>query len=204
VPGGGFVKSCIDDGHIAVGLEGSDFSKKRKRAEWAHLQEFLFTCDVTRPFQLSSKVGDRGVENLGFDVVTSWEFIEHIKEDDIAAVADNVLRHLVPGGIWILSIANFEDVVNGVRLHQTVRPNVWWRHRFEELGFVPLPDFVHYFRGQFVRGARKDNERSFHLVLTNDASVSPKAPCVESIQHRVFDLWNGSTGQLYLRKLIGI
>lgn len=32
--GGGFVKDCLDEGHMAVGIEGSDYSKKLRRAEW--------------------------------------------------------------------------------------------------------------------------------------------------------------------------
>src|SRR5437763_1568188 len=47
--GGGFVKDCIDDGHIAVGLEGSDYSKRAHRAEWATIPQSLFTCDITAP-----------------------------------------------------------------------------------------------------------------------------------------------------------
>jgi hypothetical protein len=58
---------------------------------------------------------------LKFDAITAWESIEHIKEDDLPMVASNVQAHLAPGGIWILSITNQEDIVGGVRLHQTVR-----------------------------------------------------------------------------------
>ena len=45
--GGGFVRDLLDDGHIAIGLEGSDYSKKSRRAEWAIIPDFLFTADVT-------------------------------------------------------------------------------------------------------------------------------------------------------------
>src|SRR4051812_27451294 len=38
--GGGFVRDCIDDGHFAVGLEGSDYSKRVGRAEWRTIPEF--------------------------------------------------------------------------------------------------------------------------------------------------------------------
>ena len=33
--GGNFVKTILDDGNDAVGLEGSDYPKKLKRAAWA-------------------------------------------------------------------------------------------------------------------------------------------------------------------------
>jgi 2-polyprenyl-3-methyl-5-hydroxy-6-metoxy-1,4-benzoquinol methylase len=199
--GGGFVSSCINDGHLAVGLEGSDFSKRHKRAAWATIPDFLFTCDVTRPFELYLRSShDR--ELLRFDVVTAWEFIEHIKKEDLPAVAANIHRHLVPGGLWILSIANHQDMVGGVELHQTVQNKAWWRQTFQSLGFVLHDQFARYFRRQFVRGERVEAETSFHLVLSNDKSRSPAVPQVESLGHSVFDLWYGSKPQKLLHKLI--
>src|SRR6185503_21290432 len=47
--GGGWVKEAHDKGWLAVGLEGSDYSKKTRRAEWAIIPEYLFTCDLTKP-----------------------------------------------------------------------------------------------------------------------------------------------------------
>jgi 2-polyprenyl-3-methyl-5-hydroxy-6-metoxy-1,4-benzoquinol methylase len=196
--GGGFVKSCIEDGHFAVGLEGSDFSKKYRRAAWATNPDSLFTCDVTRPFQVVQPNADGRL--MEFDVVTAWEFIEHISEDDLTAVAANVHAHLAPGGLWILSVANYEHVVGGVRLHQTVRPKSWWQQKFESLGFKHLERFVKYFSPQFVRG-RVDNEITFHLVLTNDPSKLPAIPN-QSIALSLFDIWHGSIPQRYMRKVI--
>src|SRR3954470_23753409 len=51
--GGGFVRNCLDDGCIAVGLEGSDYSKRLRRAEWRIIPEYLFTCDITKDFEIS-------------------------------------------------------------------------------------------------------------------------------------------------------
>lgn len=49
--GGLLVHDFLRRGHIAVGLEGSDYSAIRKRAEWEFLsQTNLFTCDVSRDF----------------------------------------------------------------------------------------------------------------------------------------------------------
>jgi len=48
--GGGFVKTLLDAGVLAVGIEGSDYSKIRGRAEWATIPGHLFTADVTAPF----------------------------------------------------------------------------------------------------------------------------------------------------------
>ena len=194
--GGEFVRTCLNDGHFAVGLEGSDWSRRHKRSAWALIEGFLFTCDVTGHFRLSISY-----QPLKFDVVTAWEFIEHIKEADLSIVASNVLAHLAPGGIWILSITNQEDIVGGVRLHQTVRPKIWWRQRFESLGFQSVEGFNSYFAGQFVRGARKDNEVSFHLIFTNDRSKVPGIPAVP-LPHKIFDAWIGSRPHTILNRLI--
>src|SRR5260370_29257697 len=111
--GGGFVRSCIDDGCLAIGLEGSDFSKRHRRAEWRSIPEYLFTCDVTRDFEISFEINE--VARLAqFDAVTCWEMMEHIAEPDIARVAANVKKHLAPGGLWLMSVFLNLDVVNGV------------------------------------------------------------------------------------------
>src|SRR5258708_13495075 len=202
--GGDFVKSCIDDGHFAVGIEGSTFSKEHKRSAWAIIPEYLFTCDITRPFHLFFQSGSEE-QKVGFDVVTSWEVIEHIKEEDLPTLAANVHAHLCPGGLWIMSVATWEDVHDGGRLHRTVRPRPWWREKFILLGFHSLEQHKGYFSGQYVTGRyghyqRVDNEKSFHFVLTNDAAKAPRIPHVPLVQ-RAFDRWMGSRPQRALRKL---
>jgi SAM-dependent methyltransferase len=197
--GGDFVKSCIDDGHFAVGIDGSTFSRDHKRSAWAIIPDYLFTCDITRPFQLFVPSASEE-RTVAFDVVTSWEVMEHIKEDDLAALATNVHTHLRPGGLWIMSVANSEDVRGGLRLHQTVKPRVWWRDKFISLGFAPLEQHGSYFARQFVRGARTDNEENFHFVLTNDVRKAPVIPRVTLVE-KIYDMWVGSRPQRLLRML---
>ena len=204
--GGDFVKSCIDDGNFAVGIEGSTFSRDHKRSAWAIIPDYLFTCDITRPFQLFLQSGSQE-QKVKFDIVTSWEVIEHIKEEDLPALAANVHTHLCPGGLWIMSVANWEDVHEGVRLHQTVKPREWWRDKFISLGFAPLERHRSHFAGQWVRGGyghyqRMDNEKSFHFVLTNDAAKAPSIPRIPLVQ-KVFYRWMGSRPQRALKKLVG-
>ncbi len=195
--GGDFVKSCIDDGHFAVGIEGSTFSKDHKRSAWAIIPDYLFTCDITRPFEIVFQA-NADEHKIGFDVVTSWEVMEHIKEEDLPGLASNVHAHLAPGGLWIMSVANSEDIRGGVRLHQTVKPRHWWQQKFQSLGFTPVEQHKAYFARQFVRGARVDNEESFHFVLTNDASKAPAIPKVP-LAEKAYDVWLGSKPQRLLR-----
>src|SRR5690242_3276938 len=61
--GGGFVKDCLDAGSVAVGLEGSDYSKKMRRAEWRTIPEYLFTADITARFEITGEftTGERPI-----------------------------------------------------------------------------------------------------------------------------------------------
>lgn len=196
--GGGFVKDCLDDGCVAVGLEGSDFSKKLRRAEWRTIPEYLFTADITAPFEVIGKF-QGGEKLLQFDVVTSWEVMEHIHERDLGAVVENVRRHLRPGGLWIMSVAVFDDFQQGVNLHQTVQPREWWVDKFEGFGLRCVQPFVGYFNTQFLRGPKNSRDPSgFHLVLTNDTTRTPPIP-QETLVVRLYDKWLGSKLQRFLK-----
>ena len=195
--GGGFVKDCLDDGCMAVGLEGSDFSKRLKRAEWRTIPEHLFTADLTAPFQVSGEFAT-GERPLQFDVITNWEVMEHIHERDLPAVVENVKKHLRPGGLWIMSVALCDDFHNGVNLHQTVKPKAWWVNKLESLGVKCVDDYVNYFNTQFLRGPKDTCRPGFHLVATLDPKQAPKIPS-EPLSYRIYDKWLGSRMQRLLK-----
>ncbi|MEK9150721.1 MAG: class I SAM-dependent methyltransferase [Patescibacteria group bacterium] len=115
--GDGFVKSIIDQGGFAVGIEGSDYSKKQKRAEWAVIPDNLFTADITEPFKLIKISDDNKEQILKFNVITAWEVIEHISSDKLQAVFKNIDLHLAPNGIVIMSISTKEEIIKGARIH---------------------------------------------------------------------------------------
>jgi SAM-dependent methyltransferase len=189
--GGGFVKECLDDGCVAVGLEGSDYSKKLRRAEWRTIPEFLFTADITATFEVIGEFVS-GEKRIQFDAITSWEVMEHIRESDLPMVVENIKRHLRPGGLWITSITPVDDIVQGVNLHQTVKPRQWWSEKLEKLGLICAEEYVHYFNGQFVRGPKYfAHPSAFHLVLTNDRKLAPPLPR-EGLATRIYDAWLGS------------
>jgi glycosyltransferase involved in cell wall biosynthesis/SAM-dependent methyltransferase len=174
--GGGFVKDCLDDGHVAAGLEGSDYSQRTNRAEWATIPQHLFTCDITAPFTLAEAPAQAPAQMPAlFNVITGWEFMEHIAPHDIAKVAENALRHLAPGGIILFSIADFPDSDNGVTYHQTVQPYDWWVRAFAELGLTHHPVLSDYFGHDWIRGPYQGSQ-SFHLVMTRTADAPPAVP----------------------------
>lgn len=155
--GGGFVKSLLDDGVMAIGIEGSDYSLVRRRAEWETIPDSLFTADISYPFLVYGSLGI-----IQFSVITAWEFLEHISSDRLEVVSNNVRIHLEQGGLFIASInSGVSRNYDGTELHQTIQPEEWWNKRLDELGWVRIPDLESHFGNDVVR----DGAGSFFVVL---------------------------------------
>lgn len=206
--GGAFVKSIIDDGNLAVGLEGSDYSKKMKRDAWALNPENLFTCDVSEKFEVYLTDHPGLKHPLKFDVITAWEVIEHIKPEKMNTFLNNIKTHLKPNGIVVLSVATSPDVVDGVALHQTVKPKRWWLEKFIESRLFPDKELYNYFNTQFVRGPAKiynlgilDDPRGFNIVLTNPKREVIEIP-KETLYERILDVWIGFRLQRMLKTIV--
>ena len=121
--GGQLVKDFKDLGWVAVGLEGSDYSLKHQRANWPALAgKSLFTCDITKPFELT--VSGQAAQ---FDLITAWEVLEHIHPNDLDALFGNLRRYLRRGGYFIASTASTSDMHDGVELHQCRLSNAEWK-----------------------------------------------------------------------------
>ncbi|MHC4338300.1 MAG: class I SAM-dependent methyltransferase [Planctomycetota bacterium] len=151
--GGGMVRSLIwGDGCLAIGLEGSDYNLEFQQAEWPMIPENLFTCDLGYPFTLHN--GDD--EPHQFDVVTAWEFVEHIPQGRLPVMIQNMRKHLKKGGLVIGSTNDRESIVNGVEHHLTRKPIAWWIELFELSGFKRRVNLEQYFDGEgaWVRKVR--------------------------------------------------
>ncbi len=160
--GGGFVKSILDDGGFAVGIEGSDLSKKAGRAEWATIPDHLFTADLTTTVVIA-----KGFDYLNFNIITAWEFFEHIATNRLDQVMWNIKRHLDPSGYLIGSISPARDFNYGVALHQTVQERPWWEGFFRHHGFESCPDLENHFGDDWIRGPKSAQPvpLSFLIVL---------------------------------------
>jgi len=139
--GGGMVKSLIDDGCIAVGLEGSDYSLKAQRAEWVTIPDYLFTCDLGYPFKLHT--GD--YKTFRFDVITAWEFVEHLPEDRLDQMFENAIKHLKSGGLFIGSTTDARSVWDAIDHHQTKKPMWWWMNQFGKFNLKRRTDLESHF-----------------------------------------------------------
>jgi cyclopropane fatty-acyl-phospholipid synthase-like methyltransferase len=191
--GGGYVKSMLDDGHDGIGIEGSDYSARMKRAEWCSIPERLFTADVTAPFE----VVEDG-QPVAFDLITAWELIEHLAESSIPTFCRNILAHLADGGLFIGSINT-----NPHRdLHQTVKPREWWLRLFAQHGLRNNSKIVEWFQKQFVRGERFAAPGSFHVALSRQGDTNlPSLPRLP-IKERLFDMWHFSSPHRIIRAIV--
>lgn len=175
--GGGLVLDFLLRGHESAGVEGSDFARKEQRAEWRVIPRHLFTADITRPF---SFFGAADGSRAKFDVITAWEVLEHIPEASLAGLCSNLRKNLSEGGIFVASIATFEDrdPESGAVWHVTVKPRDWWLEAFEKHGLKAVASPFHV--RDYVRGsgnqrvgpsgasdwnAERNPELGFHVVL---------------------------------------
>lgn len=169
--GGGLVWDFNRAGHSSVGIEGSDYSQRARRAEWSTIPHRLFTADICYPFHFEQLDGSP----VQFDIITAWELFEHIPEGQLTGLLSNVQASLRPKGYLAASIATFvdKDVATGVIYHHCVRPREWWVERFKEANLVPMDGVFQ--TGDFVRGSgnptahdwdvRRNPELGFHIVL---------------------------------------
>ena len=171
--GGGFVRSFIEDGYTAIGLEGSDASKKLRSAEWETCRHHLFTSDITAPFSITDVNGNA----MTFHCITQWEVLEHIPEDKLDVLFDNIKRHLADDGIFVGSIDMAPDgnPITGAIYHVTLKSESWWLNRFAMAGLVPVSknpfNTLDYVRGHGM--GLKDWDPAdgdgFHVVLKKAA-----------------------------------
>lgn len=171
--GGGLVKSFIEDGFTAVGLEGSDLSQKLRSGEWDTIPYHLFTCDITEPFEIS----DADNQRVKFDVITAWEVLEHIPTEKITLLLANIKRHLAPNGIFVGSVAQFPDgnPLTRAVYHVTLQPKSWWLMQFASIGLEE--EKKHPFEARdYVRGhglGLKDwdphDGDGFHLIMKHSS-----------------------------------
>ena len=130
--GGGIVFEFALNGHVSIGLEGSDISKILARVNWRTIPNNLFCCDIMKEFELfdcTKKVTSR------FNVISCWEVLEHIPEDGLETFFVNVKKHSEVGGIFIGSIATSASSRGH---HVTVRDEGWWMDKFSEHSFRML------------------------------------------------------------------
>jgi 2-polyprenyl-3-methyl-5-hydroxy-6-metoxy-1,4-benzoquinol methylase len=174
--GGGLVYDFLTNNNIAIGIDGSDISKRMGRAHWRVIPDCLMVADLTKPYSIVSRNNDN-LDIERFDIMSAWEVMEHIPENLLPAMLHNVYRHLSDAGIFVGSVSTCpdQDPVTGAVWHQTIKPKQWWMSTFSQNGFTPVEGHP-YLISDFPRGsgnpyaedwdARKNPHLGFHFVLS--------------------------------------
>ncbi len=161
--GGGMVADFIADGHLAVGIDGSDYPLKNGLGEWPkYAGTNLFTADIGQWFDVLADIAEPGIpKSVAFDVITAWEVLEHLTEVELLQCLCTIhyLLHAMDG-IFVCSI-NPDPQPH----HVTCRSRDWWEGFFFGQGFRFRQDLYERIDPEWVRGARTGEVHSFHFVL---------------------------------------
>lgn len=155
--GGQLVADFKSRNHLAVGIEGSDFSVVHGRANWPALHNSnLFTADITKPFQVLNNN-----EPYKCDIITLWEVLEHIEENDLPTVFTNISNHLKDNGFFVASIGMGIAPWMDVNLHRTVLDHKGWDEKMSEYFVLDRYPYWHSPRedvrggSYFVKGKKR-------------------------------------------------
>jgi cyclopropane fatty-acyl-phospholipid synthase-like methyltransferase len=118
---GTMIVDYINKGHLGIGIDGSDYGVKNKTGGWGTHPENFFNADIAKPFTL---LGDSFDDPILFEIVTAWEVLEHIKEEDLPQFFQNIKKHTYCSSLCFFSIALFESGA----YHQNVKNEQWWRN----------------------------------------------------------------------------
>lgn len=131
--GGASVKSFLEKGHEAIGLEGSDYSLIHQRAEWSVIPNHLFTCDLSRPFMIVkfNEIRNRW-EKAKFDLISAWEFFEHLNTTGLECLFHHIKEYLEPHGLLVASVPSHKDNL----WHQTCEERPWWLEFAAKFGLI--------------------------------------------------------------------
>jgi SAM-dependent methyltransferase len=127
--GGQLIVDFYKRGHLAVGLEGSDYCKNAQKYNWNqnYTDTVLFTCDITKEW----KVTDNDTE-IKFDCITAWEVLEHIKREDQHNTLKYIYDNLKDDGMLIASVSTVSnphpDKLH-IELHETLFDGGFWVSR---------------------------------------------------------------------------
>lgn len=197
--GGKFIEKLNDSGFKAVGVEGSDYSKNSNRSSWGNLKDVrLFTADITKDYAIKD---DQKLMN--FDIISAFEVLEHIKEQDLKNIFSNIKKHSKKNTIYIFSIGTKNDFYD--IYHQNVQSENWWINYFESIDLYKNSKLMNYFNKNYLRGSYEGDDDSFNIVLTskdfdNGEFIIPKL----SMFAKIIDSYSVSTLRKTITRLINL
>src|SRR6185369_11388749 len=125
--GGGFIENCLEDGNIGVGIDGNRYFKELNLHGWSRYNNNFFCCDLGKEWQLSEDG-----KPMKFDIITTWEFLEHLYENVIETLSQCIANHSKDGTYLIYSASQRDHRPH----HKLVRNKEWWLNQFGKYGFI--------------------------------------------------------------------
>lgn len=130
---GTVVKTALEADMDAYGVEGSDAPRSQGLGAWSELADKrLFNADLRHRFDLTIFDDESGLVQK-FDIITAWDVLEHMTEDTIDIVMDNIKRHST-AGTFVMATIQFDNHNNEL-YHHLLKPREWWVSKFKEFGF---------------------------------------------------------------------
>lgn len=113
-----------------VGVDGNPLMLKLNPALKGYEQHFL-TQNLQEEIALR-----QNDEPLKFDIVCSFEVLEHIREERIERFIRTMRNHMHAGSVAFCTAS----LQSGMDVHVLVRDRGWWLERFTSLGLRPRKD----------------------------------------------------------------
>src|SRR3989338_429256 len=147
---GALVFDFAIEGVLSIGIDGSDTCLRANNNYWRNLPKNFFTCDVTKKFSYV----DSSEKQKKFDLITSWEVLEHIPESGLNQMLKNIQDHLTDDGYFIgtCSLLEYSNPKTGVIYHVTLKSKEWWSNLFREENLQIVEDGHLFSFNDFYRG----------------------------------------------------
>ena len=93
--------------------------------------------------------------------------MEHLPENSVDQVLQNIYSHLAQNGLFVASVATFE--IPHSNHHQCVHEQDWWNTKFKANGLDPIDHSKIFQLADFPRGASlhdwlPEDGKGFHIV----------------------------------------
>jgi len=175
--GGRIVKDLADRGHDAYGIEGTPYPLQMRRPAWVeYYGTRLFNHDLSQPFVLQDSAG----ADMQFDIISHWEFLEHLPPQCLPYLHAKLYTHLKEDGIILAGISPWGPTTNRDRFEDTDprktlalevehHQSCFWREEWEELYWNKLFDCHDYPLGDAKLrwdGCHKIQAYSIYVSLT--------------------------------------
>lgn len=120
---GWFLKAAVEEGFLVFGVDPSPWALAHPASDMADLM-VLGNAQTW----IDSTGGSLSREQ--YDVVCSWEMLEHVEERDVEDALVSMWRCLKPGGLFVHRIC-LPGSDDHDHTHVTVKERQWWLNQME-------------------------------------------------------------------------